>query len=398
MKPVLLKGFRFLIVIAVAAALVAGGRALIQRKKQSLARAPKYVAPSTLVDTATAYLGDLPESHDYLAIIEPVKEAKVTARVTATVDTVLVDEGDTVTAGQVLMTLDHRQMDAQITSVEAQIKQAQADLEGSRGTVASLQDSLAYWNRETKRDKALAEKDTIPGAEAEATAEKMNEARGKLVAAREKTNALVQQIASLKAKAEELCTTQSYCVLKSPFAGVITTRNVDPGDQAAPGKALLVVQDAGTMMVVIDVPQSDLPAVKAGLEVTFPVDGEVRTAKITRLYPALNRARTLRAEVVLSKEEAAGLTLGQYLTATVVFQRRKSVPLIPVASLIEGNLEHPKVFVMKDGQLEARTIRVLGTACEQAAVEGVKPGEEVVVHSFLGWARLADGMKVEAAR
>ncbi|MHA1555129.1 MAG: hypothetical protein ACTSU0_12070, partial [Alphaproteobacteria bacterium] len=79
-----------------------------------------------------------------------------------------------------------------------------------------------------------------------------------------------------------------------------------------------------------------------------------------------------------------------------LFRRREQVPLIPVAALIEGDLKTPHVFVVKDGQLQARKVRVLGTACELAAVEGVEVGEQVGVNSFLGWARLADGMKVEA--
>jgi RND family efflux transporter MFP subunit len=396
MNRFLHKGIRILVVVVLLAALVAGGRALILRKKQSFAQAPKYKAPATRVDTATAFLGDLPESHEYLAVIEPVKQAAVTARVTATVESVAVDEGDSVTPGKTIITLDHRQIDAQRASVEAQIKQIQADLEGSRGTVASLRESLDYWQRETDRDKQLVQKETIPGVQAEATAEKKNQVEGNLVAARQKSNALTQQIASLRAKAEELDTTRSYCVIESPFAGVITSRNVDPGDQAAPGKALLIVQDVGTVMVTFDVPQTDLPAVKPGLELSFQVNGEERAARITRLYPALNSARMLRAEVVLSEAQSSGLTLGQYLTATVVFQRREGVPLIPVAALIEGGLDNPRVFVLKDGQLEAREVNVLGTACEQAAVEGVEPGEKIVVNSFLGWARLSDGMNVEA--
>ena len=395
MKPSLQKGLRLLIVVGVVAALVAGGRTLILRKKQSLAQAPTFQLHATLVDTATVVLGDLDKSHDYLAVVEPVKQANVACRVTATIDSVLVDEGDVVSPGQKLVIMDHRQVDAQLTSVEAQIKQAQADLEGNRGTVASLRESLAYWKRETDRDKALAEKETIPGAEAEATAEKMNEIAGNLVAARQKSNALLQQIASLQAKADELRTTQSYCVMESPFAGVITSRKVDPGDLAAPGKILLVLQDIGSQMIAFDVPQSDLPAVKPGLDINFSVNNAPRTAQITRLYPALNRARMLRAEAVLSNEQADGLTLGQYMTVNVVLFHRDQVSLIPAAALIEGNQETTRIFVVDQGKLQARDVRVLGLAHEQAAVEGVKPGEEVVVHSFLGWAQLSDGMTVE---
>ena len=55
-----------------------------------------------------------------------------------------------------------------------------------------------------------------------------------------------------------------------------------------------------------------------------------------------------------------------------------------------------RVFVVKDGALQSRRVDILGTANDQAAVTGLDAGEQVVVHSFLGWARLHEGMEVEA--
>jgi RND family efflux transporter MFP subunit len=397
MKRISGSAIRVILVVVVLAVLVLAGWAVIQRKQRALADAPRYHAPVTLVDIATAHLGDLTESHDYLAMVEPVQSANITARVTATVETVTVDEGDTVTQGQALVTLDHRQTDAQLDAVKAQIKQAQADLQGNQSTVASLAESFSYWSREAERDTQLANKETIPQAEAEATVERKNDAEGKLAAARQKSASIEQQIQSLEARLDELKTTLSYCEIESAFAGVVTSRLVDPGDQAAPGKALLVIESEGALLVAFDVPQNDLPAVKPGLAVSIKADGEARDTTIARLYPSLNRARMVRAEVVLNDEQAGGLTSGQYLTATVAFEQHNGVVLIPVSALVEGEPDGvARIFVAKDGSLEARQIQVLGTACEQAAVKGLEPGEQVVLHSFLGWARLADGMKVEA--
>ena len=56
----------------------------------------------------------------------------------------------------------------------------------------------------------------------------------------------------------------------------------------------------------------------------------------------------------------------------------------------------PRVFVVRDGRLQVRPVTLLGTACELAGVEGVAAGEQVVISSFLGWARLSDSMAVEA--
>lgn len=397
-RRIIFKTGRIVIAVVVLLALAAGGRALILRKKSALAQAPRYQAPATLVETATVYRGDLDETHDYLAVVEPVQSANVTARITASIETVTVDEGDKVTQGQTLITLDHRQIDAQLEAVRAQIKQAQADLQGNKATVTALEESFAYWSREAERDTQLAKSETIAPSQAEATVEKKNDAEGKLSAARQKSSAIEQQIRSLEARQAELDTTLSYTDIQSPFEGVVTSRLVDPGDQAAPGKALLVIESSGAMMIAFDVPQTDLPAIKPGLAVTYQTNGQSRQASIARLYPSLNRARMVRAEIVLNDEQAAGLTSGEYLTATVAFKQHKEVSLAPVSALIEGDNGNgnTRVFVVSDGVLHLRKVRVLGTACEQAAVQGLEPGEQVVLHSFLGWARLADGMKVEA--
>lgn len=389
---------RIILAAVLLALLVLAGGALIMKKKQRLAEAPAYKAPAVLVETAPVVCDAFEETHDYLAMVAPVESANITARVTATIEQVAVDEGDYVTPGQTLVVLDPRQNQAQQQAVAAQVKQAQAELAGNRATETALQESLAYWSREAERDSQLAQRETIPRSHAEATLDKKTEVEGKMAAARQQSGALEQRIRSLEASLEEAKTTLSYYEIQSPFEGVITARMVDPGDQAAPGKALLVVESAGAMMITFDVPQTDLAVAKPGLPVSYTVGTEKRKAKLTRIYPALNQARMARAEVILKEEEAAGLTSGEYLTATLAFAQHADVPQIPTSALIEGKGENggAAVFVVQDGVLKMRRVRVLGAACEQAAVEGLQAGERVVVYSFLGWARLADGMKVEA--
>ncbi len=384
------------LVLGVLAALVLGGRALILRKQQALAQAPRYQAPAELVETATVLRGDLSQTHDYLAVVEPVQSANITARLTATIEEVKVDEGDRVRAGQPLILLDHRQIDAQLDAARAEILQARADLQGNLALVASLQESYDYWVREAEREQRLRERDAIPVAQLDSTLEKRADAEGKLRSARQKSSAIEQQIRSLEARRAELETTLSYCELQSPFDGVVTARLVNPGDQAAPGKTLLVVEMAGVKMIAFDIPQGDLRFVKVGLPVSYQVQGQARQASITRLYPSLNQARMVRAEMVLDEKQGAGLTSGEYLTATALLKNLQDVPLVPVTAIVEGNSDGKRrVFVVNDGVLHVREVEVLGTACDQAAVRGLEGGERVVTHSFLGWTRLAEGMKVE---
>jgi hypothetical protein len=56
------------------------------------------------------------------------------------------------------------------------------------------------------------------------------------------------------------------------------------------------------------------------------------------------------------------------------------------------------VFVVRDGQLEARPVNVVGSSGDDVAVEGLEAGQEVVLSTFLGWATLSSGQKVEVMR
>ncbi len=387
---------RIALLISILAALVLLGRGLMARKSKALAQSPKFELTAARLEVVSAYLGDLDEGHDYLAVTEPIRTASISARITAAIEQVRVQEGDTVAEGEMLVTLDGRQFQDGLATLEAQIAQSEAELAANQANVLTLKESSAYWERERERDRKLAESETIPRAQAEATAEKTNQARGGFASALQKSLALEQQVRALQRKADELRTTLSYCSISSPFAAVVTVKQIDPGDLAAPGKTLLVVEDRSSVKLAFDVPQSDLPVFQVGLAASFRVGGDTRKAVISRVYPSLSRARMVRAEIILSGTETQGLPLGAYFNVSVVFQRCEQMTLIPVDALIASSSETTLVFVLRDGLLEARTVKVLGKACELAAVEGIAPGEQVVVNSFLGWARLSDGMKVEA--
>jgi RND family efflux transporter MFP subunit len=392
------KSVRILIILVAVAVVAGGGFALVKHKKQTLAQAPKYGMRPTPVRVASARLGDLRETRDYLAVVEPIRSANVSARLTASVEKVSVDENEPVKVGDILVVLDGRQIEESLGAMKAQIAQAQADLRSNEATVESLAKSAAYWEREAGRDHTLAGKGAIPGAQAEGTADKANEVKGKLEAARQKSFALDHLIESLKRKHSELETQLSYCTICSPFDGLVSRRMVDPGDMAVPGKTLIVIEDRNSLKLSFDVPQQDLPQVREGLGVVYSVAGKEHTAALSHLFPSLNAARMLRAEVYLDGADAAGLSSGAYLPLQVVLGNSRNVTLVPAASLVESPGRNPYVFIVQDGHLAARSVSVLESSGDEVAVEGVQAGEQVVLSTFLGWARLASGRKVEVMK
>ena len=392
------KSIRIVIVLAVVALIVAGGVLLVRHKKQAMAAAPKYGVQPTPVRVASAHQGLLQESREYLAVVEPIRVADVSARLTATIEKVLHDENEAVKAGDVLVVLDGRQIEDSIAAAKAQVEQAQADLASNQATVESLEKTSAYWQREAERDSTLVEKGAIPGAQGEGTADKANEAKGKLDAARQKSAAIQHQTESLKRKQAELETTLGYCTIRSPFNGLVSHRMVDPGDLAAPGKSLMVIEDRSRLKLCFDVPQQDLPQIREGLAVEYLVAGRKRTATVSHMFPSLSTARMLRGEVYLEGAGTDGLSSGAYVPLRVALGKRKDVTLVPAASVVESPDRKSHVFVVADGHLEARPIDILGYSGGDVAVEGVHVGKQVVLSTFLGWAQLSSGLRVEAMK
>lgn len=389
------RAIRLLIVLVVTAALLLGGVLLVKHKKQVLAAAPKYGMQPTPVRVASARRGDLRQTRDYLAIVEPIRVADISARLTATVEKVLHDENEAVKAGEVLVTLDSRQIEESVAAMQAQVEQAQADLASNQATVDSLVKTVAYWDREAQRDKTLADKGAVPGAQAEGTMDKADEARGKLDAARQKSAAIERLIESLQRKQAELETTLGYCTIRSPFDGLVSYRKVDPGDLATPGKSLMVVEDRSRLKLSFDVPQQDLPQVREGLEVDYSTGGQQDKAVLSHLFPSLSAARMLRAEVYLEGTCLENFSSGAYVPLHVVLGHHKDVTVVPAAALIEATDRQAHVFVVRDNRLEARPVHVLDSGGADVAVEGVQAGEQVVLSTFLGWAQLASGQVVE---
>jgi len=189
-----------------------------------------------------------------------------------------------------------------------------------------------------------------------------------------------------------------YYTLKSPISGVVAERRVDPGDMASPSRTLIRVQTTDRLKLAFDVPQKDLPRVSQGQNCTFRVDGQKQSAAISLMHPSLNKARMMRAEVRLQNRAEQGLDPGMYVPVSVVLDTLREATLVPRSSLIPSPEGQKHVFAVQDGRLNPRAVEVLGASGDRAVVSGIKPGVSVVKNTFLGWARLSSGEKVEAVR
>ena len=195
---------------------------------------------------------------------------------------------------------------------------------------------------------------------------------------------------------------QSFQKIVAPFPGVITARNVDPGDliladSPTSTRELFHVMQTDPIRVFVNVPQINATTVAPGQDaVVWQRDDPTKhyAGKVTRTANALDpNTRTLLTEVDVPNPNDA-VRPGMYLQVKFVAMRTAPSVLIPSAALVtrpDGSL----VPILDENQTvryrKVQLGRDLGAELE--IVAGLEGGETVIVHPG---DTLAEGQQVQA--
>ena len=215
--------------------------------------------------------------------LEAFDDTAIHARASGYLGKWLVDIGDHVKAGQPLAKIDSPEIDQELRQGRANLEVARANRELARVT--------------TDRWKALGDQHAV--------AQQDVDQRAADYAARQADYAAAQ------ANVQRLEELQGFETITAPFAGVISTRNVDVGAliSAGSGPELFHLSQSSTLRVYVNVPQAYVPDVKVGLPVDVLVEEFPRQAfpgKIVRFAGALDPAsRTLLVEVQIPNAAGA---------------------------------------------------------------------------------------------
>lgn len=302
------------------------------------------------VDVRVSVVRSAPSERSVPATVEAAGTAEIATRVSGVVESVAVDVGSRVSRGDTLATLDDRDVEARIDGARATLEKAE---------------------KYHRRIRALAR----DGA---ATEQELDDAEAGLEQAR--------------AVLEEARAQRAYVVLRAPFDGVVTRREVDPGDLATPGRAVLGLVRTGAVKIVAYLPAELASEVEAGTPATVvePGTGRRAAAEIVRVSPVLDAStRQLRVEARLGEGGAAGVapSPGSFVRLRLAGSAPPSLWVPEDAVVRRGQLTG--LFVLRADTVRLRWIRVgerRGASVE--ALAGVSVGEQVVRSPP---ARLEDG-------
>jgi RND family efflux transporter MFP subunit len=277
----------------------------------------------------------------------PIAEATLSTKLMGSVTEVLVHEGDAVRAGQLLLRLDARDLNAQRARVEAAQVEAQAVLNEARLHV--------------QRMRALFADDAAP--------------RAQLDAAETGYERALAGVAGARAGAAELAAVASYAEVRAPFAGTVVRRMVDPGSFAAPGAPLLVVQDTRRLRVTATASPNAVNGLARGAAVTAVIEGEAVTATIEGVVPVAAGLFEVNAIV----ENSAGLLPAAGAATLALPQAMRAIVLVPLRAVRrQGDLTG--VLLLREDGVLTRWVRLGAVAGDSVeVVSGLQDGDRILV-------------------
>lgn len=371
---------RILIMLA-AVVLVIASVIVIKNKEKKVANLPKPQPPAPTVQVAPVKQGTLEVAAHYLASIEPFSKSDLSPRISGNILSISKREGDMVRQGEVLATIDDRELLDRTVAVNA-------DLLATRQRLAGAQSAYATQKSVYGRDEALFKAGAISREALERSQSALDGAKSVVDAYNESLKGLAMNTSMAKTQA-------GYARIVAPFSGVVSKRWAEPGDLAAPGKPILTVEKTSSYKVLAQLPQEELTGIRPGTKVTLTNGGQSMSTKVNRVYPSLGKNMLATVEVLTS---SAPFALPSSATVGFDIVTKKVDGLLVPAQVVVKTAQGSFVYQVTNGAVKIIPVKLLGMGNGIAAVEAAfEPGAEVAVAQENKLLTLSDGTKVSVA-
>jgi membrane fusion protein, multidrug efflux system len=301
----------------------------------------------------------------------------VVPKVSGRLETVAVRLGDSVRKGQLLATLEDREL-------REQVRQTEASLDVSKATVRQREADLKNAQSNLERTRNLFTRSLI-------ARQTLDDAEARYDAAVAQVDLARAQAAQAGARLEELRINLSNTRILSPVDGYVGSRRLDPGAFVGTNSAFLSVVDIHFVRLVANLVEKDLRRIVTDMPAKVEVDaypGEVFTGRVARLAPVLDPAtRTAQMEVEVPNP-ASRLKPGMYARVQFVVLERADALTVPRNAMVE--VDGARGVFVAEGKT-ARFRPVTSGIIDGEAVEitdGLADNSTVIT---LGSASLRDG-------
>ncbi len=366
------------------------------------------------VSVQRAVAKDVPLTLSAPATVYGKSEAHVSARITASVQKVLIHKGQAVKAGQILAILDRRDLEAQHADALANAQSAEAALERmeratipyqltqARGDLAAKKAALDLAKKVYERRKQLLTEGAISGRDLQTSEAEYAQAQANFNAAqtnldniekhtaKEDLRTAQNSLAQSKARESLAAANLSYAEIRSPFAGTVTDQLVYSGDMAVAGAQLFTVADVSIAVARAQVDADQVTAVKVGQPCSFSKNdgsGPVVQGKITVVNQAVDTARrTVEVWCEIPNHDGS-LRSGFFGSAKISVGNAHQAIVIPTSAIeFEEGTQTGKVYVVDSNNVaHLRTVTAVPINDHEVRVlTGLHAGELVITAGEYG--------------
>lgn len=321
------------------------------------------------VKVITAKVGELPKFVESTGNLFPSKQVKIFPKVPGKViEKIFVDKGDTVKKGDLLATLEKKEIDAMI-------RQANAEL-------AALESELKLTELDYNRILNLYKSNSV-------SKQKLDQVQTKLKSIKSKIDAAVAHIEYLKVLKDNH---NVYATID----GIVVDRYLDSGSFSSNTIPILSINKEDELKLITHIPETYFSEIKKGQLVEFTVDAynnRIFKGNVNIIYPTIDyKTRTFKVEIIVPNEKLV-LRSGMFCNVKIYIGKEKGIVLpMDVLNRIPGTGSY-FVYVVKDNRAYLRNVTT-GISYKNNIIllSGVQENESVVVN---GSNRLGDGKQVK---
>jgi multidrug efflux pump subunit AcrA (membrane-fusion protein) len=383
----------------------------------------KEEAPEVSVQAAPAATADISRVVNTEGIIFPVAQSAITPKISAPVKKFYVVRGQKVRQGQLLATLENRDLSAAALDNKGAYEQAEAAYSTSMGATLPEENAKAELDVQTAQQELdaqsklfnsrqdLFKQGALPRKDLDAAAVSLAQARSAYNIAKKHLDGLNAvgkqgaiktvngQLTSAKGKLLNSEAQLSYSELRSPIAGYITDRPLYPGEMATTSAPLLIVMDVSQVIAKAHIPQSDALQIHKGDAATISLAGLDKPiqGKVSLISPALDPNSTTVEVWVQAPNADQKLRPGTTAQIAITAQTVKDALVVPSIALLNAKGDAAQVMVVDaQSQASSRDVKTgIATGQQVQIVSGLKPGEVVVTEGAYG---LPDKTKVKVEK
>src|SRR5579859_7932627 len=366
----------------------------------------KKEAPEVSVQAVPAATADISRVVNTDAIIFPITQSAITPKINAPVKKFYVVRGQKVRQGQLLATLENRDLSAAALDNKGAYEQAEAAYSTSLGATLPEENAKAELDVQTAQQELdaqqklydsrqdLFKQGALPRKDLDAAAVSLAQAKSAYNIAKKHLDGLnavgkqgaiktaTGQLTSAKGKLANSEAQLSYSELRSPISGFITDRPLYPGEMASTAAPLLTVMDISQVIAKAHIPQSDALQLQKGDTATISLAGldKAVNGKVSLISPALDPNSTTVEVWVQAPNPNQQLRPGTTAQIAITAQTVKDALVVPSVALLNAKGDAAQVMVVdSQNQANSRDVKTgISTGQQVQIVSGLKPGEVVV--------------------